>query len=75
MSTVDLVNQLQQLDKRLTQVEEALLRLERLLMNLQASQPTPKLTQPIRFASPRLARREQAADFIMVVTREQNNAS
>ena len=74
MSTPNLAAEIQHLDERLAQVENTLLRLEQLLLNRESqSLPSPDLKprpKTIRFASPRLRHREQAADFAMIVTRE-----
>ena len=76
MSAPDLTVQMQQLDQRLAYVEATLHRLERLLLDMQttpAGEPSQTMTRlpgTIRFASPRLRRREQAANFVMTVTRE-----
>ena len=76
MTASDLTTQIQQLDQRLAQVEATLLRIEHMLVELHAAptdQSTVQLTQlprRVRFVSPRLRRRSQAADFVMVVTRD-----
>jgi hypothetical protein len=76
MTTPDVTIQLERLDQRLAEVEASLHRLERLLL----SQPAPQLDQlsqqarPLRFVSPRLRHREQAIDFVMVVTRDTADA-
>lgn len=80
MTTPDLTIQLERLDHRLAEVEASLHRLERLVLSQQATQPEPLSQQtklearPLRFVSPRLRHREQAADFVMVVTRESADA-
>jgi len=76
MTASDLTTQIQQLDQRLAQVEATLLRIEHMLVELQAAPTDPstvhltRLPRRVRFVSPRLRRRSQAADFVMVVTRD-----
>jgi uncharacterized coiled-coil protein SlyX len=76
MTSVDLTVHVQQLDQRLAEVESTLLRLEQLLVSIQTTLADEQthilapLPRRVRFISPRLRHRGQAADFAMQVTRE-----
>ncbi len=76
MPSIDLTVHVQQIDQRLADVETTLLRLEQLLVSIQttlAEEPTHTLAplpRRVRFISPHLRHRGQAADFAMQVTRE-----